>query len=305
MPVLLFLLMLSLSAFASEAATDSSAVLTPSESTAAVVAVDALMNDEAKSESPATRNIPLPRQTAYTGKGLSIGVAGGIFNPTEECDCMGIWQAQMEFFYTDWISGGIDVRYFGGDLDDEVMIMYQRYRLNVRLHKAWEKLDLFIEPVFGLENSSISEFRHQVENHTSSSPNHHVHTPSSWNNNLVWSNDDFEEEEDLDSLRVEISDCEKMFSLDGFSVGIGAGMGYRLSRFWGVTGNVLYEYNFSRAMQLSLIPGIAFNMREIGHWAKKSLLSAWISLEIGTQRYFNRGVNEWASYGILGFQLAI
>lgn len=302
MPVLLFLLMLSLSAFAAEAATDSSAVLTPSESTAAVVAVDSLTNDEAKSESPATRNIPLPRQTAYTGKGLSIGIAGGIFNPTEDCDCMGIWQGQLEYFYREWISLSIDVRFFGGDLDSDVMVMYQRYRLDLRFHQTWKNMALFIEPVLGFENTSISEFRNEMRHHGKQpvAKNEESDIPS-------WVTSVLGDSLDRDSLPVPENDepCERMLSLDGFSVGVGGGVGVNLSRLWGVTGSVLWEYNFSRAMQLSLVPGVAFNLREIWPWARKNLFSTWISFEFGAQRYFNKGIRDWSNYGLIGFQLGI
>lgn len=241
------------------------------------------------------RNIPLPRQTAYTGKGLSVGIGAGIYNPSEDCDCMGIWQIQLEYFYTDWISAGIDARFFGGDLDSDVMIMYQRYRLNARLHKAWQNFDMFLEPVFGLENTSISEFRDQFENRHSSS----LH--GGWGPGIAAGDSSA-----TDTLEHEpVESCEKMFSLDGFSVGIGAGLGVNLSSYFGLTGSVLYEYNFSGAMLLTLTPGVAFNLGKVWPWARKNLRSAWISFEFGAQRYYNRGVRDWATHGFLGGQLGI
>ncbi|MCQ2050219.1 MAG: hypothetical protein MJZ22_04365 [Candidatus Saccharibacteria bacterium] len=235
------------------------------------------------------KNIPLPRQTVYLEKGLSFGFGAGIYNPTEECDCIGTWQAQLEFYYTPRVSAGIDVRFLGGDLDSDVMIMYQRYRLNLRVHQAWKNLDLYVEPVFGFENTSISEFRRQVREHISGNENEGSNYPSSGSS-----------EEDSTS-----ASCEKMFSLDGFSLGVGLGGGYVLSRFFGATGSVLLEYNFSRAVQLTLTPGLAFNMQSVWTWARETLKSAWISVEIGSQRYFNRGVNDWALFGFLGVQFAI
>lgn len=246
---------------------------------------------EVVDSSKAQPNIPLPRQTAYTGKGLSVGIGAGAYKPTEDCDCVGNWQGQLEYFYTPNITAGIDVRFLGGNLDSDVMIMYQRYRINLRIHKAFESLDLYLEPIFGLENTDISEFREQVKAHKSSIRQDGWFTP-------MFPVDTT----DADSARGE---CEKMFSLDGFSLGIGAGAGYRLTELWGLTGSVLLEYNFSRAIQLTLTPGVALDLQRIWPWAKKNLRSTWLSLEFGTQRFFNRGVEEWAAFGFLGFQIGV
>ena len=112
-------------------------------------------------------NIPLPRQGAYTGRGLSAGLAGGVFEPTKNCDCLGVWQAQGDFLYYPWLSGGIDVRFFGGDLDSDVMVMYQRYRISAKAFFLTKILALYLSPVLGLENTSISEFRKELHGHGS------------------------------------------------------------------------------------------------------------------------------------------
>jgi len=253
---------------------------------------------------PKSKNIPLPRQTAYTGKGLSVGLGGGVYNPTEDCDCMGIWQGQLEYFYSEMLSLSIDVRFFGGDLDSDVMVMYQRYRLNLRIHKAWENLALFVEPVLGFENTSISEFRREIRHHgkRQETVTEKDNVLPSWVVAAIGGDTTKVDTTEVDTLD---EPCERMMSLDGFSIGVGAGVGLNLSRLWGVTGSVLFEYNFSNAMQLSLIPGVAFNLREVWGWAKKNLLATWISVEFGAQRYFNKGVGEWSNYALLGFQLGI
>lgn len=251
------------------------------------------------------RSIPLPRQTAYTGVGLAIGLSAGVYNPTEDCDCMGVWQGQMEYFYTDWISGGFDVRFFGGDLDNDVMVMYQRYRTNLRFHKAWQKVDLYLESVLAFENTSISELRDQIHNRGKYSLEEEEDDDTdgmpSWVVGVT--RDTVPDQDSL--VERESKSCERMLSLDGFSVGVGMGFGVNLSRLWGLTGSVLFEYNFSKVMELSLVPGVAFNLREVWPWAKRSLSTAWIMVEFGSQRYFNNGVKDWSNYGIVGFQLGI
>lgn len=229
------------------------------------------------------RNIPLPSQSAYVGKGISVGIGAGIFNPTKDCDCLGVWQGQLEYFYSETISGGIDVRFFGGDLDPDVMVMNQRYRMIAKFHFPFKNLDFYVSPVFGLESTNIETFREEWDNREE----------NWWRPGSDRDNDESE------------WDCEKMFSLEGFSMGAEIGAGWSFSRFFGITGSSSYEYNFARAQLLNLTPGVAFNLREVWPWAKQTLLSVWISVEVGFQRYFNRGVDEWASSGFLGLQIGI
>lgn len=287
-----------------DSATNTSATVTDSsvaQSDSTLVANDsamistdsALVSAEAEvpMEEPVFRetpkSIPLPRQTAYTGKGLSVGIGAGVFQPTVDCDCMGVWQGQVEFFYSDWISGGGDVRYFGGNLDKSSMLMYQRYRIDARFHKTWTNFDIYAEPVFGFETTSISEFRSQVKNDLDGFLNGDTATVAP------------------DTSKKELTECERMFSLDGFSIGVGGGFGWKPIRYVGVTGSVMMEYSFSNSLLLSITPGLAFNVMEFWRWGRENLRSIWISAEFGTQRYFNRGVGDWSLHGILGIQLTI
>lgn len=230
-----------------------------------------------------TISLPLPRQSAYIAKGISVGIAAGVFNPTEDCDCLGVWQGQLEYFYSDWVSGVLDVRFFGGDLDPEVNLLYQRYRINARFHFPHETFDMYLSPSLGLETTDIEEFREEWH-----------HRERYW----------WRPGTKVDSVK-EVDDCEKMFSLSGFTIGAEFGVGWRFSNLVGLTGSALYEYNFAGAQLLTLTPGTAFNLGNAWTWAQNNLLSTWISLEVGFQRYFNRGVSEWAISGYLGLQVGI
>lgn len=237
-------------------------------------------------------SVPLPGHSAYMGKGISFGMGFGVYDPLSECDCMGAWQVQTEYFYTDWLSGGGSVRFFGGDLDRDVMVMYQRYRINVRFHKASEKFDLYAEPFLGLENTNISAFRKQVRGQKV--PKHQRY----W-----WEEPEKDDDEgEADSTEVEEDDCQRLFTLDGFSVGLALGGGYNLSRLFGLTGEVHVEYNFSKELLLNVMPGVAFNLREVWPWAKRTLSSTWISFEIGGLKTFNRGIDGWSNTFFLGIQ---
>ena len=273
----LWIFCLVLSAFAAEA----SETVPQADSAQVVQDSSASVSDSVSQVSSA--NIPLPRQSAYLGKGISVGIAGGIFKPSDDCDCLGVWQGQLEYYYSKWVSGGLDVHFFGGDLDSDVMVLYQRYRMDVRGHFQYKSFDVFLAPVLGLETTDLQEFRDEWDNR-----------PDEW----------WKPGMDLDTV-VHQKDCEKMFKLDGFSVGAELGTGWRFSRLFGVTGDVMYEYNFSGAHLLTLTPGFGFSLKDVWPWANRSLASLWISVEASFQRYFNRGVPDWASTGFLGLQVGI
>lgn len=228
-------------------------------------------------------NFPLPRQSAYTGKGMSVGLAAGVFEPTRECDCLGVWQGQGEFFYYPWLSSGMDVRFFGGDLDSDVMVMYQRYRVNIKLFLVGDIFAMYLSPVLGLENTSLSEFRKELRG-------------------LLADDRPYDDSDDFDEER---NPCERMFSLGGFTLGMDMGIGMALGKYFGLTGSLLYEYSFAEAQQLTITPGLAFDLRRVWGFASRKLRSSWISAEVGFQRYFNRGVTSWSKSFILGLQLGL
>ena len=251
-------------------------------------------------------NIPLPHQSAFLGEGISVGIGAGLFNATKDCDCLGVWQGQLEYHYKDYITGGFDVRFFGGNLDHDVMLMYQRYRLNVRAHASFSWVDFYASVLLGLETTDLSEFRKELREGS-----HKNRSESSDSSKVVSSDETPEERSDstasgdgLDPL-IEERSCEKMFSLDGFTLGFEVGMGVVVNRFLGLVGSASYEFNFAWTQLVSFGPGVAFNLHEVWPWAHKNLKSTWISFEMVFQRYFNRNVNEWAVAGFLGLQFGI
>ena len=258
-------------------------------------------------------NVPLPHQSAFLGRGFSVGIGAGLFNASKDCDCLGVWQGQLEFHYKDYITGGFDVRFFGGTLDRDVMLLYQRYRLNTRFHKSFTGADFYIATLLGLESTDLSEFRKEIREGV------HKDNPSDSGRVSLASNegavadlsaepvDDGSENSSgsSSSSSEKGRNCEKMFSLDGFTLGVEVGMGVVLSRYFGFIGGASYEFNFSWTQLVTFTPGIAFNLHEVWPWANKNLRSTWISFEMVFQRYFNRDVNEWALAGFIGVQFGI
>ncbi|MBR3071897.1 hypothetical protein [Fibrobacter sp.] len=260
-------------------------------------------------------NIPLPHQSAFLGKGFSVGIGAGLFNASKDCDCLGVWQGQLEFHYKDYITGGFDVRFFGGTLDRDVMLLYQRYRLNTRFHKSFAGADFYIAALLGLESTDLSEFRKEIREGVHKDNPSDSGSVTSLNSNDGAVADPSAEPIDDDGNQNSTGNtssssdkgrnCEKMFSLDGFTLGVEVGMGVVLSRYFGLIGGASYEFNFSWTQLVTFTPGIAFNLHEVWPWANKNLRSTWISFEMVFQRYFNRDVNEWALAGFLGLQFGI
>jgi hypothetical protein len=252
-------------------------------------------------------NIPLPRQSAFLSEGISVGIGAGLFNASKDCDCLGVWQGQLEYHYKDYVTGGIDVRFFGGTLDHDVMLMYQRYRLNARIHKSFSGADFYASALLGLETTDLSEFRKEL--HEGVHKNHSdgvdsTKTEVSASEESLDGQDPSEDASDGKNIDPE-KNCEKMFSLDGFTLGFEAGMGVALSRYFGITGSATYEFNLSWAQLVTFSPGVAFNLQEVWPWSYRNLRSTWVSFEMVFQRYFNRGVKEWAIAGFVGVQVGI
>lgn len=281
MRVLFLALLLAVCAFAADVAGRDSAAVADS-ATVDSPAVDTVSSTDsvaADSAIPERHSVPLPRLSAYTGKGLMVGLAFGLYNPTEDCDCLGVWQGQGEYFYSDWISAGFDGRFFGGNLDKDKSVLYQRYRINTRFHFPQGEWSWYVGPIIGFESTNLEDIRdewHQRENE--------------WGMPIFGT---MEEEE-------EIEDCEKMFSLDGFSVGVDVGGGAVFLGVIGATASILYEYNFGGAQLLTISPGIAYNLQAVWPWAARHLSATWLSVETGFQRFFNRSVDSWALSGYLG-----
>ena len=261
-----------------------------------------VMPDTAESkQTKKTYNIPLPRQSAFLGEGISVGIGAGLFNASKDCDCLGVWQGQLEYHYRDYITGGFDVRFFGGTLDRDVMLMYQRYRLNAKFHKSFSGADFYAATMLGLETTDLSEFRKELQEGV-----HRDHSDGadSSNVNVEEGAENSSEKTTSDVSKLE-KNCEKMFSLDGFTLGFEIGMGVAVSKYIGFTGSASYEFNFSWSQLVTVSPGIAFNLQEVWPWASRNLRSMWVSCEMIFQRYFNRDVNEWAVAGFIGIQLGI
>jgi hypothetical protein len=222
--------------------------------------------------SVAAEDVPLPKQSAYTGEGLAMGLAVGVFNPSgEECNCIGMWQAHVDYFYLPYLSGGLDIRIYGGDIDSRSMILYQRYQMHVRFYKnLLQNLVVFGAPLIGFETTDLQAITKNIATG------------------------------DPTSVNLDQDICTESFALNGFSMGAEFGAGYKMNKDFGLLGGALYEFNFSDFHYVALSLGVAFNIRNHSQRLTEGMFSSWISFEVQWQRYIGEGDGSWSETFLLG-----
>lgn len=222
-------------------------------------------------------DIPTPKQSAYTGQGLSLGLGLGVFQPNgDECNCIPMWQGHVDYFYLPFLSAGFDIRFYGGDVNNQSMVLYQRYQIHGRAHKMIkDKLVIFGSPLIGFETTDLQLIKKNIT-----------------------------EGSVIEETREE-DNCTEAFGLTGFSVGLETGMGLKIVNDLGFTSGLTYEYNFSNVHYLAISIGGAFNLKN--HWdrLKKSMLSSWLSFEVQSHGYLGTTADSWSQSYFLGISFGI
>ena len=222
--------------------------------------------------------IMLPRETSYQKKGFGVGIGGGALSPSgKHCKSLALWQGTLEYYYARYVSAGISVRMYGGNIDDDISMIYQRYHSHFRLHYlANPRWSFYLEPSLGFELTDLEAIRNTDGN---------------------------AREEDEEVSRPE--GCENEYMLDGLSSGLAFGSGYALSGSWSVNGAAGYEHNWSGVGQMTLSVGIGFNLRNNIEYLKNNVLGTWIALETTLHRYFFNETGEVGVAVMLAFILNI
>lgn len=211
------------------------------------------------------QSIPLPRQSHYLRQGLQTGMGLGTIYRSG-CTARFQWQGGAEYSYTKHISGGGAVRLFGGAVDNETSLTYMRYFTHARYHvQPNPKLDIYVGPVLGLENTSFSEMR------------------ASWENR---------NEEDSTDLNSESSTCEDAYSINGPSLGWDVGTGWLPHPLIGLTASNSAEVNFQRKVRVSFTGGVAFNLYEISSRMQSYLTASWVHFDLVKAFTVNHGGSE-------------
>ncbi|MFA6835799.1 MAG: hypothetical protein WCR04_05285 [Fibrobacteraceae bacterium] len=224
--------------------------------------------------------IPLPRETSYQERGAGVGLAvGGLFPSGEKCKNLFQWQGTGEFYYWPNISAGADIRMYGGNIDKEYAMIFQRYHVYGRYHVLMSpNWSVYVNPSFGFESTDLSKIRDDSNDNS------------------------FGLDEESQS---EITGCDDEYSLDGFSTGMEIGSGWVFLPDWGTFSALGLDYSSAGVGQLSFYLGLSFNIRNHWNYLKEDFLGSWISLEFIAHHYFTDEKTSWGEAILLAFVLNI
>jgi hypothetical protein len=194
----------------------------------------------------ANAGLPLSRQSVAQDSGLMAGIAMG-FAGRAHCNHMWNWQGQVEYAYTDWISAGASLKFYGGKIDSASSLIYQRYSLQAKFIRARPRYALFIGPVFSFDNTDLAALRGSIGRDTSA-----------------------------------ISACAETFGNPGSSISYHAGGTYLFTEsLAGILGQS-FDIAFDGAIQVGISLGLAFNLHPyLGRFGENTQ-SSWLSMEMTT-----------------------
>lgn len=221
--------------------------------------------------------VPLPGQLSYTGAGFSVGLSFGMIDPvaSDQNDLLFAWNAALEYFYTEHFSGGFSIWIYGGDMDSDYLIIYNRYRLHGRFHfMLFKNFSVFAAPLFWFENTDIEKIHEDI-------------------------NDGEEYTGDLLYVRDEDSAPDQ----SGVSAGLELGFGWRLPYNFGLFGECVYEHSFSTSPLGSFALGLGYDIRAVSTFLKDNFWGAWVTFEVSRRRYLDDSWTHWGTHFLLGLNI--
>jgi hypothetical protein len=192
--------------------------------------------------------LPLPRQALYQSSGLSMGMGIGSVG-RRHCHDMRVWQAQLDYAYGPVLSGGADMKVYGGNADEQSALVYQRYSLHAKWNKAGSRYNLYFGPVFGFDNTDLKEMRKEV----------------------VAIGDGV--------ANLMESSCAETYGTQGVSFGYEAGMGALLHPDWGVVVANYFDMTTDSDVLFAVSMGLSFNVRNYWERLQRATQGCWLSVE--------------------------
>ena len=99
---------------------------------------------------------PLVRQTAYQSRGMNIGLAAGVLRPGgSRCHVLGQWQGTGNSLLEERERRS-ECPVYGGGVDKNYELMYQRYHLYVGGISRGSRFDFYLSPVVGGRTTNLS-----------------------------------------------------------------------------------------------------------------------------------------------------
>jgi len=198
--------------------------------------------------------IPLPGHSIAQNKGLTAGVGLGMLK-SSSCKTLWSWAGQGNYSYNSYLSGGISIKFVGGNLDSANNLINQRYSVNTKLTHSDPRYVLFAGPIFSFENTDLSTLRKEFRN--------------------IGGDDEY--------ANMEIgTKCSRMYEEIGSSIGYQTGFGFLLTPNWGISIGHNMDLTFTGILMASFSSSIAFNLREQFEKFKENTENLWLSIEYST-----------------------
>lgn len=195
------------------------------------------------------RSVPYPSGALYLRKGITGAFLGGKYRNLGEDKSLYQWQGEVGYFYTPWFSAGLAFKINAGEPSETEQKVLNRYYANVRFHKAWTRASIYAGPQIGVDNLNI----------LSGPP----------------------PEDTLDKvIRDPINNTN-------MGLGIEAGLGWKVSRWGGVTLGTITEYSlvddeksiFGNDLNLRLVPGVAVDVLAFTDTLRELVPALYVTLE--------------------------
>jgi hypothetical protein len=101
------------------------------------------------------QSIAYPNGALYMSRGITGAFLGGKHKNLGEDLSLYQWQGELGYYYTPYFSGGAGFKITAGEPSDSAQKIFNRYFINVRLHRAWDKVAVFAGLQLGMGNLNI------------------------------------------------------------------------------------------------------------------------------------------------------
>lgn len=101
------------------------------------------------------QSIAYPNGALYMSRGITGAFLGGKHKNLGEDQSLYQWQGELGYYYTPYFSGGAGFKITAGEPSDSAQKIFNRYFLNVRLHRAWNKAAVYAGLQLGMGNLNI------------------------------------------------------------------------------------------------------------------------------------------------------
>jgi len=208
-------------------------------------------------------DIPLPEQGLEQDKGIVAGMGFGAQNHVR-CKTLWTWTGYGQYSYSSFLSGGMSIKFLGGNLDSANILINQRYSLDAKFMYSQPRYVLFAGPVISFENTNLSVLRKEFAN--------------------------TEDTDGTDGAEDSGADteCRDFFTKIGSSVGYQSGIAYLITPNWGLSFGHNSDITLKGLFIVSFSGAIAFNLRERFEKLIENTRNVWLSLEYSTTLVKNR-----------------